>query len=102
MKKETKTLPNGLEAEITTQDDKTTTLVEVKDKGGRVVVELREFSTFKEADKFVAELVRGGPAKDPTLKEREERFRKMGLSEAEAAVAVADNRSLPELTGEEE
>ncbi len=91
MKKETKTLPNGFEAEITTQDDNVTTLVEVKDKGGRVVVKLREFSTFKEADKFVAELVRAGPCEDLTLKEREERFRKMGLSEAESVVAARDN-----------
>ncbi len=92
MKKETKRLPNGLEAEIITQDDNTTTLVEVRDQGGRVVVKLREFSTFKEADRFVAGLIRAGPGEDPALKEREERFRKMGLSEAEAAVAARDDR----------
>ncbi len=101
MKKETKALPNGLEAEITTLDDNVTTLVEVKDKGGRVVVELRKFSTFTEADKFVAELVRAGPCEDPTLKKQEERFRRMGLSETEAVVAAADNRPLPKLTEEE-
>ncbi len=93
MKKETKRLPNGLEAEITTQDDNTTTLVEVRDKGGRVVVQLREFSTFMEADRFVAELIRAGPGEDPTLKKREERFRKMGLSESEAVVAARDSRT---------
>ncbi len=93
MKKETKTLPNGFEAEIITQDDNVTTLVEVKDKGGRVVVELREFSTPGDADRYVAELVRAGPCEDPALKEREGRFRKMGLSEAEAVVAARDSRT---------
>ncbi len=99
MKKEKKRLPNGVEVDITTRDNDTA-LVEVKGKDGRLV-ELREFSTFTEADKFVAELVRAGPCEDPTLKKQEERFRRMGLSETEAVVAVADNRPLPKLTEEE-
>lgn len=91
MKKEKKRLPNGVEVDITTRDNDTA-LVEVKGKDGRFV-ELREFSTFKEADKFVAELVRAGSSPDPTLEKREERFRKMGLSESEAVVAARDSRT---------
>ena len=86
MKKETKRLPNGIEVEITTRDDDTA-LVETKDREGRLA-ELREFSTFEEADKYVAELVHRDLGKDPDLKKREERFHKMGLTEAEAVVAA--------------
>ncbi len=99
MKKEKKRLSSGVEVDITTRDNDTA-LVEVKGKDGRLV-ELHEFSTFEEADKFVAELVRVGPCEDSTLKKQEERFRKMGLSGAEAVVAAGDNRSLPKLTEEE-
>jgi hypothetical protein len=91
MKKEKKRLPSGVEVDITTRDNGTA-LVEMKGKDGRFV-ELREFSTFTEADKFVAELVRAGSGEDPTLKKREERFRRMGLSEAEAVVAARDDRT---------
>ncbi len=63
----------------------------MKGKDGRFV-ERREFSTFEEADRYVAELVRAGSSPDPALKKREERFRKMGLSESEAVVAARDDR----------
>jgi hypothetical protein len=91
MKKETRRLANGLEVEVTTHDTGTV-VVEEKDKGGRVV-ELHEFYNLEEADKFVAGLVRAGPGEDPALKKREERFRKMGLSESEAVVAARDDRT---------
>ncbi len=87
MKKETKRLPNGIEVEVTKRDDDTA-LVEAKIKGR--LVEFREFYTFEEADKYVAGLVRGDLGEDPILKKREERFRKMGLTEAEAVVAARD------------
>ncbi len=90
MKKETRKLANGLEVDVTTHDTGTV-VVEEKDKGGRVV-ELREFYNLEEADRFVAGLVRAGPCEDPTLKKREQRFRQMGLTEAEAVVAARDDR----------
>ncbi len=86
MKKETKRLPNGFEVDVTTHDTGTV-VVETK-KEGRVV-ELREFYNLEEADKFVAGLVRIG--EEPDLKKREERFQKMGLTEAESVVAARDN-----------
>ena len=86
MKKEAKRLPSGLEVNIITRDDGTA-LVETKDREGRLV-ELREFSTLEEADRHVAELVRGDLGEDPTLEKREKRFQKMGLTEAEAVVAA--------------
>jgi hypothetical protein len=91
MKKEKKRLPSGVEVDITTRDNGTA-LVEMKGKDGRVV-ELHEFYNLEEADRFVAKLVRAGPGEDPALKKREERFRKMGLSESEAVVAARDDRT---------
>ncbi len=97
MKKEKKRLPNGFEVEITTRDNDTA-LLEVKDSKG-VRVELREFSTFEEADKRVAELVRINP--DSALEKREKRFQRMGLSEAESVVAARDEAPPMGLTEEE-
>jgi hypothetical protein len=90
MKKEKKRLPNGFEVEITTRDNDTA-LLEVKDSKGRPV-ELREFSSFAEADKRVAELVRINPDEDAALRKREERFQEMGLSEPESVIAARDDR----------
>lgn len=82
MKRETRKLPNGVTVEMTRCDN----LVHVAGTG----LKSRQFNSWEEAYKFIAELGRKSLSKDPDVKKREERFEKMGLTEAGAEVAARD------------